>query len=447
MDRRPVRIGVVTTSYPRDAGDFAGWFVAERVRAAAARPRDTRSTCSPRARARRCGTAREGRLALTRLAREALGGRARSLRARRRARGARARAAWPRSPGRGALLRPSLARGRQLAPASRWDRVESHWLAPCALAAVAGGRARLFRTARRRTRATSRCSSLLAVRPLARCFAPARSERAPISSFVSEESARAASRRSPGARARRPGLVSAAAVARRQALVEKALRPKMRRGRKRFARPPTAARLLPTPSAPRGLPSSSPSLAARSHQGLDVLVRACAPRAGDATPLRVSSSSATVPSARACAASPTGSACRLSARGRRCRATRSPHWLRLADVLRAAVAAARERPRSRGYAARDARALLDGGVSDRRPRTPAACPARAARPALRRSGRPGRRRGLPRERALRAGLGWRGARTVNVHGNGLCNELRTAAGPQNRAIGYARRRPRRTLSS
>src|SRR5260221_9714761 len=60
-----MRVGVLTTSYPRGAGDFAGWFVAERARALLAEGHEVDVLAAGAGAP--LGTTREGRLALTRL--------------------------------------------------------------------------------------------------------------------------------------------------------------------------------------------------------------------------------------------------------------------------------------------------------------------------------------------------------------------------------------------
>ncbi|HEY2728529.1 MAG TPA: glycosyltransferase [Polyangia bacterium] len=123
-------MGVLTTSYPRGVGDFAGWFVAERARALLAEGHEVDVLAAGAGAP--LGTTRAGRLALTRLpssfghadlfagagAPEALevGGLA---------------ARWAAARFSAALAAAVAAR------AAGWSRVESHWLAPCALAVVA----------------------------------------------------------------------------------------------------------------------------------------------------------------------------------------------------------------------------------------------------------------------------------------------------------------------
>ena len=126
-----MRVGVLTTSYPRAAGDYAGWFVAERVRALLAEGHEVdvlaAGAGAPLA------TTREGRLTITRLAASFAGapdlfagaGAPEALEA-----GGLA-ALWAAARFSAALAAAAAAR------ASSWSRVESHWLAPCALAAIA----------------------------------------------------------------------------------------------------------------------------------------------------------------------------------------------------------------------------------------------------------------------------------------------------------------------
>jgi len=127
-----MRIGVVTTSYPRAPGDYAGGFVADRVRALLAEGHEVDVLAAGVGVSLGAGGA--DRVTITRVpaplpggadlfagagAPEALeaGGAATTL----------------------AAARFSLAlAGAVRARAARWARVESHWLAPCALAVVAG---------------------------------------------------------------------------------------------------------------------------------------------------------------------------------------------------------------------------------------------------------------------------------------------------------------------
>jgi glycosyltransferase involved in cell wall biosynthesis len=126
-----VRVGVLTTSYPRTPSDYAGAFVADRVQALLARGHEVDVLAAGAGAP--LGTTRDGRLRLTRLpARLADGpdlfagaGAPEALER------DGARAAWA------ALRFSAELTAAASARASRWDRVESHWLAPCALAAVA----------------------------------------------------------------------------------------------------------------------------------------------------------------------------------------------------------------------------------------------------------------------------------------------------------------------
>jgi glycosyltransferase involved in cell wall biosynthesis len=129
-----MRVGVLTTSYPRAPGDHAGAFVAERVARLLAEGHEVDVLAAGAGAPR--GTTREGRLEVTRLPAafgsepdlfDLFGG-----------------AGAPEaleSGGGGALwaagrFSAELAAGAR-ARGHRWSRVESHWLAPCALAALA----------------------------------------------------------------------------------------------------------------------------------------------------------------------------------------------------------------------------------------------------------------------------------------------------------------------
>jgi glycosyltransferase involved in cell wall biosynthesis len=131
-----VHVGVVTTSYPRGRGDGAGVFVADRVASLLAAGDDVDvlaaagagppGSCDVR-------TATEGRLTITRLA--ARFGEGPDLFA-----GAGAPEALEVGPvaARLAALRFTLALAAEVrVRAPRWSRVESHWLAPSALAVAA----------------------------------------------------------------------------------------------------------------------------------------------------------------------------------------------------------------------------------------------------------------------------------------------------------------------
>jgi glycosyltransferase involved in cell wall biosynthesis len=127
-----MRVGVLTTSYPRWPGDHAGAFVADRVTRLLAEGHEVDVLAAGAGAP--LGTTREGRLEVTRL--PAAFGSEPDLFA-----GAGAPEAFE-AGARGALwaagrFSAELAAGAR-ARAPRWSRVESHWLAPCALAVLAG---------------------------------------------------------------------------------------------------------------------------------------------------------------------------------------------------------------------------------------------------------------------------------------------------------------------
>jgi hypothetical protein len=241
------RIGVLTTSYPREEGDYAGWFVAERVREWLAAGHEVDVVAASAGAA--LGTTRDGRLSVTRLpacladepdlfagpgAPEALeaGGLA---------------ALW------GAARFSAALAAEVAARAPHWARIETHWLAPCALAAVAGAPGLPHRAI-----AHSGDVALLERLPgghrLARLLARSGAELV----FVSEDL-----RRRFAALAGRICGVVAPAVS--------------------FAG-------LPTPIARRPA-TSGPVVISISRlvpiKGLDLLLRACRPLAGDAAPFQV----------------------------------------------------------------------------------------------------------------------------------------------------------------
>lgn len=122
-----MRVGVLTTSYPRDDADYAGWFVADRVRALAAAGHDVEVIAGGAI----SGTTREGRVSVTRLPATFAG-----------STDLFASSGAPELLERGGL--PALWAAARFTTAlsaevraRRWDRVESHWLVPCGLAAVA----------------------------------------------------------------------------------------------------------------------------------------------------------------------------------------------------------------------------------------------------------------------------------------------------------------------
>jgi glycosyltransferase involved in cell wall biosynthesis len=117
-----VRIGLLTTSFPRHAGDYAGSFVGDRARGLL----DQGHAVDVLAAGDRPGTSREGRLTVTRLSAEAglfYGAGAPETLERDRT------IWWPAARFSAALVAAASAR------ATTWDALESHWLVPCALAA------------------------------------------------------------------------------------------------------------------------------------------------------------------------------------------------------------------------------------------------------------------------------------------------------------------------
>ena len=180
---RRMKLGVVTTSYPRFAGDPAGNFVAGHVaRAARARPR-RRGHRRRRPRAHRTPRSPASRSAIGGARLFYRGGAPDALE-----RSPLAPAPRPRRVHRAARPRRSPSRAR------RWDAIVAHWLVPSALAALPRARAAARDRARRRRphAAPARTCS----RPC--CTRCARAARALV--FVSDAAARDRARR--GARAR-----------------------------------------------------------------------------------------------------------------------------------------------------------------------------------------------------------------------------------------------------
>ncbi len=241
-----VRVGVLTTSYPRTPGDYAGVFVADRVRALLAQGYEVEVLAAGAGAP--LGTTRDGRLTLTRLPASFADGR--DLFA-----GAGApealerdgvRAAWA------ALRFSAELTAAASARAPRWDRVESHWLAPCALAVVAAAPSLPHRAV-----AHSGDVSLLERAPFGRSFARLLARSGAELVFVSEALRR-----------------RFAALAGDAHGVVEPMSPQI------FS-PPIGAH------AARARATGTPTVVSVGRlvpiKGLDLLVRACAPRACDVT--------------------------------------------------------------------------------------------------------------------------------------------------------------------
>ena len=247
-----MRVGVLTTSYPRTPGDFAGAFVADRARALLAAGHEVEVLAAGAGAL--LGTTRDGRLTLTRLPASF-------------ARGSDlfAGAGAPEALERGGLavawaaLRFSAELSAAVAArAPRWDRVESHWLAPCALAAVAAAPSLPHRAT-----AHSGDVALLERAPFGRSLARILARADVELVFVSE------------ALRRRFALLAGGAGG-----VVEPIEPRI------FGRDARALSDAPTRTA-----SAGPTVVSVGRlvpiKGLDLLVRACAPRAGDTTPIRL----------------------------------------------------------------------------------------------------------------------------------------------------------------
>jgi glycosyltransferase involved in cell wall biosynthesis len=254
-----MRVGVVTTSFPRGRGDAVGSFVGDRVASllsdghevevvAAAGPLDLTAPALDRT--------LDARLSVTRLPARVAGGP--DLFA-----GAGApealegggAGAWLAALGFSARL---VAEVRARAP--RWDRVESHWLAPCALAVVAGAPALPHRAT-----AHSGDVAMLERVPLGRSFARVLAASGAHLHFVSERL-----RARFAALAGRPcGVVEALEV-------PSALFPRSPR---------------PDPALRASLGFDGPTVVGVGRlvpiKGFDLLVRACAAAPGDRAPIRL----------------------------------------------------------------------------------------------------------------------------------------------------------------
>jgi glycosyltransferase involved in cell wall biosynthesis len=254
-----VRVGVLTTSYPRAPGDFAGWFVAARVRELLAEGHDVDVLAAgagaplgqPPAPARGDERAGEGRLTVTRLPASFTGapdlfagaGAPEALE------GGGLPAAW-------AAARFSASLAAQVsARAPGWSRLESHWLAPCALAAVAAAPGLPHRAT-----AHSGDVALLERLPFGRSLARILARSGAELVFVSEDLRRRFALLAGGVR----GIVAPVAPVD----VEPGGGAPARLARGTGPLVVSVARLVPI-------------------KGLDVLVRACAFHAGDVAPLRL----------------------------------------------------------------------------------------------------------------------------------------------------------------
>jgi glycosyltransferase involved in cell wall biosynthesis len=243
-----MRVGVLTTSYPRHQGDFAGWFVAERVRALLDEGHEVEVLAAGAGAP--LGETRDGRLTVTRLPASFAGapdlfagaGAPEALEA-----GGLA-AIWSAARFSAGLAAEVAARARS------WSRLESHWLAPCALAAMAAA-------PRLRHRATAHSGdvALLERMPLGRSLARLLAASGADLVFVSEDL-----RQRFSTLAGRPcGVVSPLDVRPSGPIPTGTVAPSRTTAGAEGRVVVSVARLVPI-------------------KGLDVLVRACAPRAGDA---------------------------------------------------------------------------------------------------------------------------------------------------------------------
>ena len=245
-----MRVGVLTTSYPRTPSDYAGAFVADRVRALLERGHEVDVLAAGAGAP--LGTTRDGRLTLTRLPASLADGRdlfagAGAPEALEREG---ARAAWA------ALRFSAELTAAAFARAPRWDRVESHWLAPCALAAVAATPGLPHRAV-----AHSGDVALLERVPFGRSFARLLARSGAEIVFVSEALRRRFAALAGGVH----GVVEPMSTSPHIFSTTVASRAERATGNPTVV---SVGRLVPI-------------------KGLDLLVRACAPRAGDVAPIQL----------------------------------------------------------------------------------------------------------------------------------------------------------------
>jgi phosphatidylinositol alpha-1,6-mannosyltransferase len=261
-----MRIGVLTTSYPRGAGDFAGGFVADRVDALLAEGHAVEVLAA--AGNAPLGTHRAGRFMLTRLPASFAGGPDlfAGAGAPEALEGGGFAAHWGAARFSTELAAAVAARAR----ASGWDRIESHWLVPCALAAVTGAPGVPHR-------ATAHSGDVALLermpfgRPLARLLARSDAELVFVSASL---------------RARFAALAGSARFAALAGCARGVVAPLV-------PRVPAASREAPRDESARAALGLRPGPTVVSVarlvpiKGLDLLVRACAPRPDDAAPIQL----------------------------------------------------------------------------------------------------------------------------------------------------------------